>query len=99
MFVGFSLTMVILRHLTIVGIKFCRRLKFKQLIDEKTRECPNVNEGLPDMTQYWKSLGVVGRVSDRCLTPNEQMFTYVMERANYIQCNHDDVHFSLDQHG
>jgi hypothetical protein len=34
------------------GIELCQRLSFKQLIDEKTRECPNVNEGLLNMIQY-----------------------------------------------
>jgi hypothetical protein len=35
-------------------------------------------------------------VSDCCLTPNEQFFSYIMARTSYIQWH--DVHFVLDQH-
>jgi hypothetical protein len=39
-------------------------------------------------------------VSDFCLTPNEQFFSYIMARTSYIQWNDDDddVQFVLDQH-
>jgi hypothetical protein len=37
------------------------------------------------------------RVSDCCLTPNKQLFSYTMARANYIEWN-DDVRFVLNQH-
>jgi len=36
-------------------------------------------------------------VSDCCLTPNEQFFSYIMARTSYFQWN-DDVRFVLDQH-
>jgi hypothetical protein len=35
--------------------------------------------------------------SDCCLTPNEQMFSYIMTRTSYIQWNDTDVRFVLDQ--
>jgi hypothetical protein len=37
-------------------------------------------------------------VSDYCLTPNEQLFSYIMARTSYIQCNDGDARFVLDQH-
>jgi hypothetical protein len=37
-------------------------------------------------------------VSDYCLTPNEQFFSYIMARTSYIQWNDDDARFVLDQH-
>ena len=37
--------------------------------------------------------------SDYCLTPNEEFFSYSIERSNFIQWNGDDnVRFVLDQH-
>jgi transposase len=37
-------------------------------------------------------------MSDCCLMPNEQFFSYVMARTSYIQWNDDDVRCVLDQH-
>jgi predicted alpha/beta hydrolase len=37
-------------------------------------------------------------VSDCCLTPNEQFFSYIIVRTSYIRWDDDDVHFALDQH-
>jgi hypothetical protein len=37
-------------------------------------------------------------VSDYCLTPNEQFFSYIMARKSYIQWDDDDVRSVLDQH-
>jgi hypothetical protein len=36
-------------------------------------------------------------VSDCCLTPTQQFFSYIMEQVNF-QWNDDEVHFVLDQH-
>jgi hypothetical protein len=37
-------------------------------------------------------------VSDCCLMPNEQYFSYIMARTSYIQWIDDDVRFVLDQY-
>ena len=37
-------------------------------------------------------------VSDCCLAPNEQFYSYIMARTSYIQWNDGDVGFVLDQH-
>jgi len=37
-------------------------------------------------------------VSDYCLMPNEQLFSYILARTSYIQWNDGDVRFVLDQH-
>jgi midasin (ATPase involved in ribosome maturation) len=37
-------------------------------------------------------------VSDCCLMPNEQFFSYIFERTSYIQWDDNDVYFVLDQH-
>jgi hypothetical protein len=37
-------------------------------------------------------------VSDYCLTPTQQFFSYIMTRISYFQWNYDEVHFVLDQH-
>jgi hypothetical protein len=36
-------------------------------------------------------------VSDYCLSPNEQMFSYIMARTSYIQWNDGEFRFVLDQ--
>jgi hypothetical protein len=38
-------------------------------------------------------------ISNCCLMPNEQFFSYILASISYIQGNNDDdVHFVLDQH-
>ena len=37
-------------------------------------------------------------VSDRCLTPNEKLISYIITRTSYIQWNDDHVRFVLNQH-
>jgi hypothetical protein len=42
---------------------------------------------------------ITGRVSDCCLMPNEQFYSYIMARTSYIQWNDDDyAYFVLAQH-
>jgi len=36
-------------------------------------------------------------VSDCCLTPNEQLFSYIMDRTSYMWQDVNDVLFVLDQ--
>ena len=37
-------------------------------------------------------------MSDCCLTPNEQFFSDIMAKTNYIRLDDNNVHFELDQH-
>jgi len=37
-------------------------------------------------------------VSDSCLMPNEQYFSYIMARASCIRLDDDNIHFLLDQY-
>jgi putative hemolysin len=37
-------------------------------------------------------------VSDYCLAPNEEYFSYIMARTSYIRLDYNDVGFVLDQH-
>ena len=45
-----------------------------------------------------KLFNIVGWMSDCCLMPNEQLFSYIKARTSYIQWNDGDVFFVLDQH-
>jgi len=37
-------------------------------------------------------------VSDCCLTPTEQFFSYIIKRTSYIRSDDNDVWFLIDQH-
>ena len=45
------------------------------------------------------NIGIWLWVSGCCLSPNEQIFSYIIARATYFQWNDDDeIHFVRDQH-
>jgi len=49
-----------------------------------------------DCMEYHESL--CQWVSDCCLTPSQQFFSYIMARTGYFQWDDDEVRFVLDQH-
>jgi hypothetical protein len=67
-------------------------------------QCTYIYMSYTVQNKYWGSFILTPLItfnlgmSDYCLTPNEQFFSYTMARTNYIQWDDDDIHFVLDEH-
>ena len=44
------------------------------------------------------SLRAIDRVSDCCLRPNEQFFSYIIDRTSYSRWDDGNIHLVLDKH-
>ena len=67
--------------------------KFQSIIIQNIHTCEELwSRNEQNATMLTNSV----ELSDCCLMPNQQFFSYIMERISYIRWN--DVHFVLDQH-